>query len=61
MPFNSNKDRHEKLGLGSIGIDGIKNIVLNDRIKDIPLYLETPNELDGYMEEIKLIKNLRGE
>ena len=61
MPFNSNKDRHEKLGLGSIGIDGIKNIVLNDRIKEIPLYLETPNELDGYMEEIKLIKNLRGE
>jgi len=61
MPFNSNKDRHEKLGFGSIGIDGIKNIVLNDRIKDIPLYLETPNELDGYMEEIKLIKNLRGE
>ena len=61
MPFNSFKDRHECIGKGTIGLEAIRNIVTNPRIKDIPLYLETPNELDGYMEEIELIKSMRGE
>ena len=59
MPFNSNKDRHEKIGLGTIGLDAIVNIINHPKLKDLPFYLETPNELDGYMEEIKLLKEKR--
>lgn len=59
MPFNSNKDRHEKIGEGTIGIDAIRRIINNDRLKNLPFYLETPNEIDGYEKEISLLKAYR--
>lgn len=59
MPFNSNKDRHEKIGDGTIGLDAIINIINNPRLRDLPFFLETPNELDGYEREIELLKQKR--
>ena len=56
-PFNSHKDRHEKIGEGSIGLTAITNIINHPKLKDIPFYLETPNELDGYAREIELLRN----
>ena len=56
MPYNSRKDRHEKIGNGTIGFDAIKGIINHPRLKDLPFYLETPNELDGCKEEIKRLK-----
>ena len=58
-PFESHKDRHEKIGEGSIGVDTFERIINNERIKDLPFYLETPNELDGYQREIELLKSKR--
>ena len=55
----SHKDRHEKIGEGKIGLDAISKIINNDRIKDLPFYLETPNEIDGYEKEIELLKKRR--
>lgn len=55
----SHKDRHEKIGEGKIGLDAISKIINNDRIKDLPFYLETPNEIDGYEREIELLKKRR--
>lgn len=57
-PFESHKDRHEKIGMGSIGIEAFERIINNKYLKNLPFYLETPNELDGYAEEIKTLKNL---
>lgn len=57
--FASHKDRHEKIGEGKIGLDAISKIINNDRIKDLPFYLETPNEIDGYEREIELLKKRR--
>ena len=56
MPYNSRKDRHEKIGNGTIGFDAISGIINHPRLKDLPFYLETPNELDGFKEEIKRLK-----
>ena len=56
MPFNSRKDRHEKIGQGTIGFDAIKRIINHKYLKDLPFYLETPNELDGYKDEIERLK-----
>ncbi|MCI8277306.1 MAG: deoxyribonuclease IV [Clostridia bacterium] len=56
--IGSHKDRHQKIGEGTIGIDSIMKIVKNDRIKELPFILETPNELEGYKKEIELIKKL---
>lgn len=55
----SHKDRHEKIGDGKIGLDAISKIINNDRIKNLPFYLETPNEIDGYEREIELLKKRR--
>ncbi len=58
-PFGSNKDRHEKIGDGTIGLDTITNIITHPLLKDIPFFLETPNEMDGYQREIELLRGIR--
>ncbi|MBE7039165.1 MAG: deoxyribonuclease IV [Ruminococcaceae bacterium] len=56
--FESHKDRHEKIGEGSLGLDAISNIINNERLKNLPFYLETPNDVSGYREEIALIRSV---
>lgn len=57
-PIGSHKDRHEKIGDGYIGINAFENIINNKYLKDLPFYLETPNELSGYKKEIEMLKSL---
>ena len=61
VPFNSHKDQHAKLGEGTIGLDTLVRIINHPLLKDIPFYLETPNDLDGFMQEIKYLKSKREE
>jgi deoxyribonuclease-4 len=65
-PFASHKDRHEKIGQGSIGLSGtgleaFARIVRHPALRDLPFILETPNELPGYAEEIRLLRGLAGD
>ena len=62
-PFGAHKDRHEKIGEGFIGTDAIVRVMRHEALKELPFYLETPNELDGYEREIRMLKELvvRGE
>ena len=55
-PFNSHKDRHEKIGEGEIGFEAIKKIINHPKLKNIPFFLETPNVLDGYAKEIEMLR-----
>lgn len=57
-PFESHKDRHEKIGEGSIGTEAFGKIINHPSLRELPFILETPNELDGYEKEIKLLKEL---
>lgn len=57
-PFSSHKDRHEKLGEGFLGMQTFENLVNHPKLKGIPLYLETPNELDGYAKEIRILREM---
>lgn len=57
-PMGSHKDRHEKIGDGSIGIDTFRQIVNHPLLKTKPMELETPNDLDGYEREIALLRSL---
>ena len=54
--FNSHKDRHEVLGKGSLGLEGIIRFINHPALKGIPINLETPNELDGYAKEIAILR-----
>lgn len=40
----SRLDRHENLGKGNIGLDGLRAFVTHPKLKDLPLILETPFE-----------------
>lgn len=56
--LGSHKDRHQKIGEGTIGITNFEKIINHPMLKDLPFYLETPNDLTGYAKEIKLLRNL---
>ncbi len=57
-PFDSHKDRHQKIGEGSLGLDTFRNIINHPKLRHLPFLLETPNEIEGYAKEISLLKNL---
>lgn len=56
-PFASHKDRHECIGSGSIGIQAFEKIINHPKLKHLPFYLETPNELEGYKKEIEILRD----
>ncbi|BAK98203.1 endonuclease IV [Oscillibacter valericigenes Sjm18-20] len=57
-PFSSHKDRHEKIGEGSIGLPAFTAIINHPRLRNLPFYLETPQEdVSGYGREIALLKS----
>jgi len=55
-PVGSHKDRHQKLGEGTIGLEALARIVNHPALRELPFYLETPNDLDGYAREIAMMK-----
>ena len=65
--IGSHKDRHENIGIGTIGFDTLIKIIYDERFKDIPKILETPyvteNDLSKekiyppYKYEIKMIRD----
>lgn len=55
-PFASGKDRHEKLGEGTLGMQTFINIINHPKLKDLSFILETPNELEGYAVEISMLQ-----
>ena len=50
------KDRHEKLGQGMIGAEALKRVVRHPLLQGKPFILETPNEDEGYRQEIATIR-----
>ncbi|MFR8580707.1 sodium/proton-translocating pyrophosphatase [Bilophila wadsworthia] len=56
MPFASRKDRHARIGEGTIGLEAIARIINHPALRHLPFYLETPNELPGYAHEISVLR-----
>lgn len=57
-PLGSRKDRHERIGEGSLGLETFERIVNHPALRGLPFILETPNELPGYAQEIALLRSL---
>ncbi len=51
----SRLDRHEQIGKGSLGIDGISNVINDPRLSNVPMCLETPLGEEGYDMDIEKI------
>ena len=60
-PCGSHKDRHEKIGQGYLGLECFRAIVRDPRLRELPMILETPQDLDGYAAEIAQLRDLAGE
>ena len=57
-PLGSRKDRHETIGNGTLGLKTFETIINHPKLRELPFYLETPNDLQGYAAEIKLLREL---
>ena len=55
-PLGAHKDRHEKIGEGTLGLDAIVHVMTHPALREKPFYLETPNDLAGYAHEIALLR-----
>lgn len=56
--LGSHKDRHARIGEGNIGLEALSAVTNHQQLKELPFYLETPNELPGYKAEIELLRSL---
>ena len=59
-PLGSHKDRHARIVDGVMPLDAIARIINHPALRELPFILETPNEDEGYAEEIRLLRTLRG-
>ncbi len=55
--FNSHKDRHEHLGEGKIGLNGLKEVIKIAKKQDLNLYIETKH--DKIEQDLKTAKKMR--
>lgn len=55
-PMGSHKDRHEQIGLGTLGTETILRVMEHPALRDKLFVLETPNDLPGYAREIAMLK-----
>ena len=54
--LGSHKDCHARIGEGNIGKEALFGVINHPSLKNLPFYLETPNELQGYAKEIEMLK-----
>lgn len=54
--INEKKDRHQHIGLGSIGKEGLMEVLKNKHFQNIPIIMETPNDgIQGDKENMKVV------
>ena len=58
-PIGSNRDRHENIGEGEIGLDGFRGIVNHPAFAGIPGILEVPG-FDGNGPDLRNVELLKG-
>lgn len=56
-PLGAHKDRHAKIGQGEIGLEALVRVICHPALKNLPFYLETPNDMEGYAQEIKILRD----
>ena len=55
--LGSHKDRHARIGEGKIGKEAMVRIINHSALRNLPFYLETPNDLSGYAAEINFLRS----
>ena len=60
-PPGSRKDRHARIGEGTLGTEAILRVITHPALQGLPFLLETPTDDAGHGEEIALLRRLAGE
>ena len=55
-PCGAKKDRHAKIGEGMIGKEALFRVINHEALRSLPFILETPNDAQGYANEIKMLR-----
>ena len=55
--LGAHKDRHQKIGQGFIGLEALCRVINHPALKNLPFILETPNEKEGYKNEIQTLRS----
>ncbi len=55
-PRGSRRDRHARIGEGQIGEEALYRVCTHPVLRELPIILETPNDLDGYAREIRWMR-----
>lgn len=56
--FGSRVDRHDNLGKGEIGLNAFHYLVKDNRLRGIPMVVETPIENEGHERDVALLREL---
>ncbi|TFK56306.1 AP endonuclease [Heliocybe sulcata] len=58
----SKKDRHQNIGLGFLGLETFHHIVTDERVRDIPLVMETPQyeDVEVWKKELEVLNRMSG-
>jgi len=51
-------DRHEHIGEGRLGEDPFRRILQDPRLRDVPCFIETPDDLESHARNIRKLKSL---
>ena len=58
-PCGARKDRHARIREGTMSMAAIENVICHSALRDLPFILETPNDAQGYAQEIALLQSIR--
>ena len=56
--LGAHKDRHQKIGQGFIGLEALSRVTNHPALRNLPFILETPNEHEGYKNEIETLRSM---
>ncbi|MBM3249607.1 MAG: deoxyribonuclease IV [Candidatus Omnitrophica bacterium] len=58
--LGSNVDRHDHIGKGNIGLEGMRRIINHPKLRDLPFILETPKKSDtDDRMNLEIVRRLR--
>jgi deoxyribonuclease IV len=58
--IGSHVDRHEHIGLGKIGVEGLKTIINHKSLRDLPMVMQTPlDSIRNHSEELEVVLKMR--
>jgi deoxyribonuclease-4 len=58
-PLGSRRDRHARIGTGSIGLEPLAELFRHPATTGVPVILETPGTADEQAHDVALLKSLR--